>query len=161
MKAIKLSFLYLFLLTSLMTCTTQPPQTGVEKPEKPVVSQPIVSQPIVTQPIIQRPPSPVPYVRYNKNGFAGWYRLSDHGLKTSSGEVYDLYGKTAAHPSLPLGSRVQITNLDNGKTAVVTINDRMAENSSLVRVSYIVAKQLQLLGRSQPQVNVTTLPPLK
>lgn len=159
MKAIKLSFL-LFLLTSLMTCTTQPPQTGVEKPVKPVVSQPTVSQPIATQPTTQRP-SPVPYVRYNKNGFASWYRLSDHGLKTSSGEVYDLYGKTAAHPSLPLGSRVQITNLDNGKTAVVTINDRVAENGSLVRVSYIVAKQLQLLGRSQQQINVTTLPPIK
>ena len=57
-------------------------------------------------------------------GTASWYGPGFHGKKTASGERFNQYGLTAAHKTLPLGSRVKVTNLSNGQSVVVTINDR-------------------------------------
>ncbi|HUO57319.1 MAG TPA: septal ring lytic transglycosylase RlpA family protein [bacterium] len=57
-------------------------------------------------------------------GVASWYGVDFNGRLTASGEVYDMYKFTAAHKTLPLGTRVRVTNLENGKTTEVTINDR-------------------------------------
>jgi len=59
-------------------------------------------------------------------GQASHYGIGDgyHGQRTASGQRFDAYGMTAAHPSLPMGSRVLVKNRDNGKTVLVTINDR-------------------------------------
>jgi len=158
MKTIKLLSTYLILLTTLMTCTTvprtvPPPTTSTPPSQTTTVEKPTKVSPVVV---------PTPYVHYSATGSATWYQLADHGLETGSGEVYDLYGKTAAHASLPFGSQVRITNLANDESATVIINDRIqGGGGSLIRLSYIVAKQLKLLGRSNPQVSVTTLPPLK
>jgi len=64
-----------------------------------------------------------------QTGLASWYgaddhRLLEHGGATASGERYDMYDLTAAHKTLPLGSLVKVTNLENGKTVIVRINDR-------------------------------------
>jgi rare lipoprotein A len=57
-------------------------------------------------------------------GVASWYGEDFNGRLTASGEVYDMYKLTAAHKTLPLGTTVKVTNLDNGKTVEVKVNDR-------------------------------------
>lgn len=61
---------------------------------------------------------------YREVGVASWYGVPFHGRKTANGEVYDMHGMTAAHPTLPLPSLAKVTNLQNGKSIVVRVNDR-------------------------------------
>jgi len=61
---------------------------------------------------------------YNERGIASWYGKKFHGRRTSSGEPYDMYAMTAAHRSLPLPCYARVTNLQNGRSVVVKINDR-------------------------------------
>ena len=60
------------------------------------------------------------------SGTASWYGGNFHGKRTASGEIYNMYSLTAAHMSLPFGSKVQVTNRESGKSVVVKINDRGA-----------------------------------
>ena len=62
---------------------------------------------------------------YRKEGVASWYGRRFHGKKTASGERYDMYAMTAAHPTLPIPSYARVTALNNGKSVVVRINDRV------------------------------------
>jgi rare lipoprotein A len=66
---------------------------------------------------------PPAHSRTGQVGCASWYGTEHQGKMTASGEVYNQYDLTAAHPTLPLGSRAVVTNLDNGKTVEVRIND--------------------------------------
>jgi rare lipoprotein A len=73
---------------------------------------------------------------YNTEGFvekgeASWYGRPFHGRKTASGETYNMFQFTAAHPTLPIPSCVKVTNLQNGKTVVVRVNDRGPYKSDL------------------------------
>src|SRR5690606_22759323 len=61
---------------------------------------------------------------YRSRGVASWYGRRYHGRQTSSGEVYDMYAMTAAHPTLPLPSYVRVTHLGNGRSVVLRVNDR-------------------------------------
>src|ERR1700690_2605358 len=61
---------------------------------------------------------------YKERGIASWYGRKFHNQKTSSGEVYDMYAMTAAHPTLPLPSYARVTNVSTGKSVVVRVNDR-------------------------------------
>lgn len=61
---------------------------------------------------------------YREVGVASWYGVPFHGRKTANGETYDMHGMTAAHPTLPLPSLVKVTNLQNGLSIVVRVNDR-------------------------------------
>lgn len=65
-----------------------------------------------------------PAAKHNLNGTASWYGPRFHGKKTASGEIYDQNKLTAAHKTVPLGSKARVTNLDNGNTVEVEINDR-------------------------------------
>jgi rare lipoprotein A len=82
---------------------------------------------------------------YITKGYASQYKLSEHGNRTTSGKVYDMYGMTAAHGSLPLMSNVAIKNLRTGKTIIVTINDRLHYTKNLIKLSYAAANSLNLL----------------
>ncbi len=62
--------------------------------------------------------------RYREIGVASWYGHPFHGRKTANGEIYDMHGMTAAHPTLPLPSVARVTNLENGKSITVRVNDR-------------------------------------
>ena len=62
--------------------------------------------------------------RFREVGVASWYGMPFHGRKTANGEVYDMHGMTAAHPTLPLPSIARVTNLENGRSIKVRINDR-------------------------------------
>jgi rare lipoprotein A (peptidoglycan hydrolase) len=100
-------------------------------------------------------------VSATKNGEkakAIWYGIEEHGQKTASGEVYDLYEMTAAHASLPLFSRVIVRNIRTGRNVVVTINDRLStQYSSTIKLSYYAARKLNLLKKSGQTVELIPL----
>ena len=84
-------------------------------------------------------PKPKPY----QVGTASWYGEYFQGKQTASGEPYDMRDFTAAHPSLPLGTFVRVTNLRNGKAVVVRINDRgPVVDGRIIDVSYNAARAL-------------------
>ena len=80
---------------------------------------------------------------YTATGNASWYGQKFHGHLTSNGEVYDMFGMTAAHKTLPLPSYVRVTNLDNQQQAIVRVNDRGPFHSErIIDLSYAAAKKL-------------------
>jgi rare lipoprotein A len=95
-----------------------------------------------------------------QRGTASWYGKKFHGARTSSGELYDMYKMTAAHPTLPIPSFARITSLETGKQVVVRINDRGPFHSSrIVDVSYTAALKLGLLGKGSHEVQLERLIP--
>ena len=92
---------------------------------------------------------------YSQEGVASWYGVKFHGRRTSSGERYDMYKMTAAHPTLPIPSYVRVTNLETGKQVVVRINDRGPFLSNrLIDVSYTAALKLGLLKKGRMPVRL-------
>lgn len=97
---------------------------------------------------------------YQARGVASWYGRRYHGQKTSSGEVYDMYGMTAAHPVLPIPSYVRVTNPDNGRSVVVRVNDRGPfRKDRLIDLSYAAAHKLRLVERGSGLVEVQVILP--
>ena len=93
-------------------------------------------------------------------GTASWYGDSFQGKQTASGEPYDMLDFTAAHRTLPLGTLVRVTNLKNGKTVVVRINDRgPVPDSRIIDVSYIAARALGFRERGVEKVRVDLYQP--
>ncbi len=98
------------------------------------------------------------YVPYKAKGTASWYGKRYHGQKTSSGEIYDMYGMTAAHTILPLPSYARVTNPENGKSVIVRINDRGPFHSDrLIDLSYAAAYKLRLVGKGSGLVEVEAI----
>ncbi|MBC7454975.1 MAG: septal ring lytic transglycosylase RlpA family protein [Massilia sp.] len=92
---------------------------------------------------------------FSQRGMATWYGKKFHGQRTSSGEPYDMYKMTAAHPTLPIPSYARITSLSSGEQVVVRINDRGPFRSSrIVDVSYTAALKLGLLGKGSHEVTL-------
>ena len=84
---------------------------------------------------------------YFARGLASWYGRRFHGRPTSSGEPYDMYAMTAAHRTLPIPSYARVTNVDNGRSVVVRINDRGPFHPDrIIDLSYTAAYKLDLLG---------------
>ena len=99
---------------------------------------------------------------YQEQGVASWYGSKFHGHHTSNGEVYDMYGMTAAHKTLPIPSYVRVTNLDNGKQVVVRVNDRGPfHGDRIIDLSYAAASRLGFAGRGTAPVEVTLINPEK
>ncbi|HSH54670.1 MAG TPA: septal ring lytic transglycosylase RlpA family protein [Methylotenera sp.] len=95
---------------------------------------------------------------YKKQGVASWYGKRYHGKKTSSGEVYDMYGMSGAHPTLPLPSYVKVTNPANGRSVIVRINDRGPfKHDRLIDLSYAAAHKLRLIGQGSGLVEVEAI----
>jgi rare lipoprotein A len=96
--------------------------------------------------IVAEPPPPPARSTYSAQGKASYYGAWHHGKRTANGEAYDQHALTAAHRSLPFGSRIRVTNLNNGKSVVVRINDRGPYNRRrLIDLSREAAKQLDML----------------
>lgn len=94
---------------------------------------------------------------YVQEGVASWYGTKFHGRNTSNGELYSLYGMTAAHKSLPIPCYVKVTNLDNGLSTVVRVNDRGPFHSNrIIDLSYAAATKLGYasLGTARVRVEV-------
>jgi rare lipoprotein A len=97
---------------------------------------------------------------YKERGKASWYGRRYHGKQTATGEVYDMYAMTAAHPTLPLPSFARVTNINSGKSIVVRINDRGPFLSNrLIDLSYTAAHKLGMLTNGSAAVEVESIIP--
>jgi rare lipoprotein A len=114
---------------------TETPAVGVQPAPSPLVP---------VQPTVKKSPA-VP-VKLPQTGEASWYGAQHQGKQTASGTNYDQAGLTAAHPSLPFGSKIKVTNLSNGKSVEVEITDRgpFAENR-IIDLSQAAAKALEMI----------------
>ena len=97
---------------------------------------------------------------YVERGIASWYGTKFHGRRTSSGETYDMYKMTAAHKTLPLPTYVRVTNLENGRSVVVKVNDRGPfHENRLIDLSWAAAAKLGILGKGTGLVEVRAIDP--
>ncbi len=97
---------------------------------------------------------------YSETGMASWYGKRYHGQPTASGEIYDMYAMTAAHPTLPIPSYARVTHVASSKTVVVRINDRGPFHADrVVDLSYTAAYRLGMLSEGSALVRVQSILP--
>lgn len=97
---------------------------------------------------------------YKRAGVGSWYGKKFHGQKTSSGEPYDMFAMTAAHPTLPIPSYARVTSLETGNQVIVKVNDRGPFLSNrIIDLSYTAAYKLGYLNKGSGQVQVELLLP--
>ena len=95
---------------------------------------------------------------YSEVGLASWYGTGFHGKKTANGEIYDMHARTAAHKLLPLGTVVEVTDLDSGHTVTARINDRGPfVDGRIIDLSRTLAADLNMLNRGTARVRVTAV----
>lgn len=95
---------------------------------------------------------------FAEQGIASWYGKDFHGRKTSNGEIYDMHAMTAAHKTLPMNVYLQVTNLDNGRSTVVRVNDRGPfVKSRIIDLSYSAANVLGVVGPGTAPVRIEAL----
>jgi rare lipoprotein A len=105
-----------------------------------------------------RPARIAPAAGSTQTGIASWYGPGFHGRTTSSRDAYDMYDATAAHNTLPFGTKVLVTNLDNGKSAIVRINDRGPFlKNRVIDLSYSAAYLLDMIGPGTARVRLEVL----
>jgi rare lipoprotein A len=104
--------------------------------------------------------APPPRARLaTQTGRASWYGHPHHGQPTASGERFDMHALTAAHPTLPFGTRLRVVNLDNDRAVEVRINDRgPAVSGRILDLSYAAARALGAIGAGIVRVKLTVLP---
>jgi rare lipoprotein A len=101
---------------------------------------------------------PQNYEPFEEVGIASWYGIDFHGKYTANGEIYDSAAMTAAHPTLPLPSMVRVTNLRNGRTAIVRVNDRGPfSKERIIDVSEKAADELQFKSQGTTKVYIQLL----
>ena len=94
-----------------------------------------------------------------ETGVASYYAHQHDGLRTASGERFDMSAMTAAHRTLPFGTRVKVTNLGNGRAVVVRINDRGPFlKKRVIDLSYAAAQQLKMINSGTARVQIDILP---
>lgn len=114
--------------------------------------------PAADTPVPTLVPAPAVTPRAVLVGAASWYGEAHHGKKTASGEVFDMHALTAAHRTLPMGTRVQVTNLANGRIVEVRINDRGPTiPSRIIDLSYGAARALEAVGAGVFRVQIAVL----
>ena len=107
---------------------------------------------------VKTPEPSLPRGGASQTGIASWYGPGFHGQPTASGAVYNQYELTAAHQTLPLGTRVMVTNLDNGRSTQVTINDRGPfAKGRILDLSYAAAKMLGMIGPGTIPVRIEVI----
>ena len=93
-----------------------------------------------------------------EEGVASWYGPGFHGKKTASGEIFNQYAMTAAHKTLPLGTKVRVTHLDNGRSVLVRVNDRGPFASDrIIDLSRAAASRLEITAKGTGRVRVQSL----
>ena len=124
---------------------------AAQGPTSPAEKQPRSFNSLQTVVVLSKKSLPKPY----QIGTASWYGDYFVGKPTASGEPYNMYGLTAAHPTLPLGSLVRVTNLRNGRSIVLRINDRgPVVPGRIIDVSYSAARVLQFKSRGIQRVRL-------
>lgn len=95
---------------------------------------------------------------FNHTCTASWYGPDFHGKRTSSGEIFDMNKKTAAHKTLPFGAVLRVTNIENGRSTRVVVNDRGPLSEDIeIDLSYAAAKEIGLIGKGKAKVRVEYL----
>ncbi|MCP4626072.1 MAG: septal ring lytic transglycosylase RlpA family protein [bacterium] len=95
---------------------------------------------------------------FSQRGIASWYGKDFHGKKTSNGEIYDMYAMTAAHKTLPLGTYVQVHNLENARRVKVRVNDRGPfVRGRIIDLSFTAADRIGIVGPGTARVEVIAL----
>lgn len=150
--AMKLNKLALALLVLLSACSVQKTETPAQKIEMPPPEQPTV--PMESPQVM--PPAPHQTMTpdasgYSTQGVASVYPKQFHGSSMASGEIYDIYGMTAAVADLPFDARVEVTNPLNGRKVVVSVQDRLNNSGDVIQLSYIAAEILEV----RPGMQVT------
>jgi rare lipoprotein A len=104
------------------------------------------------------PPRPAAPIIQGEQGIASWYGYPYHGRRTSSGEIYNMHDMTAAHRTLPFGTRVKVHNLDNGRSVTVRINDRGPfVEGRIIDLSYAAAKAIGMSGLAPVRLEILSL----
>ena len=133
------------LVLTMAGCVTSP--TSVSTPPPSDVSVP---------PEVSPPPGAPPRIL---TGQASWYGEPHYGQRTASGEIYDMRQFTAAHRTLPLGTRLLVTNLRNGRTVEVRVNDRgPIATGRIIDLSYAAAEELGAVSDGVFPVRVRVMP---
>ncbi|MGQ9425071.1 septal ring lytic transglycosylase RlpA family protein [Gilvimarinus sp. F26214L] len=97
---------------------------------------------------------------YRQRGSASWYGKKFHGAQTSNGEIYDMYGMTAAHKTLPIPTFVKVRNVANGKEVIVRVNDRGPfHGDRIIDLTYAAAKKLGFVEQGVATVEVEAINP--
>jgi len=168
--------LVVFVVAALAGCNLEPRHigdTGDDGPGGPLPSNPdkIADARPRSEPLNPGANSPytilgrkyVPYqslTPYRARGIASWYGRKFHGKPTSSGERYDMYAMTAAHTILPIPSYARVTNLSNGRSVVVRVNDRGPFHSErIIDLSYAAAYKLGYVNVGSASVEVEAILP--
>ena len=174
-----LAGLALTVVVGLAGCFSTPRRTA-PAPASP--APPVLSVPPPTASVPDAVPRPEPRARYGnppfydvfgkryyvlsssvgywERGVASWYGPGFHKEKTSTGELYDMYGMTAAHKTLPLPAYVRVTNLQNGRSVVVRVNDRGPfVGNRIIDLSYTAAAKLDMLRNGTAMVDVRAIDP--
>ena len=95
---------------------------------------------------------------FRQKGIASWYGTKFHGRRTSSGETYNMYGMTAAHKTLPLPTYVEVTNIENGRSVIVKVNDRGPfHENRIIDLSYTAAAKLDILRSGTGLVDIRAI----
>jgi len=129
--------------------TQGPTSSGSEQVRTSTVKQ---ARPTAGKKAARKPPYQV--------GTASWYGSDFMGKPTASGEPYDMYDMTAAHPTLPLGTYVKVTNLHNGRAVVVRVNDRgPVVDGRIIDVSYNAARALNFKSKGLERVRLDLVQP--
>jgi rare lipoprotein A (peptidoglycan hydrolase) len=107
---------------------------------------------------IQPAPGERPPIGTKYQGIASYYADDFHGKKTANGEIYDMYGLTAAHKTLPFNTWLEVTNLTNGRTVIVRVNDRGPFiGDRIIDLSYGAAKELRMVGKGIQEVVIIVI----
>lgn len=130
-----------------------PEPVPVEEPELPRANQPYTVQGEVVTPERGKR-------AYNAEGIASWYGKRFHGRKTASGERYDMYAFSAAHRTMPIPSYARVTNLRNGRSVVVRVNDRGPfHKRRLIDLSWAAAAKLDFINSGEARVRIERVLP--
>jgi len=131
--------IFIFLISFFIGCSTK-----YESYVLPSTIKNPTKRPYVVNGNIYYPMNKV-QIGYTQRGIASWYGPNFHGKYTSNGEVYNMYAYTAAHKTLPMNTIVKVTNLNNGKSVIVRINDRGPfVKGRIIDLSYIAGKKIGL-----------------
>ncbi len=179
MRNVRRSGVVLLVLGLLSACETSPPRAPVEPADGPPLYVPAGLDALPDPVVVEEPRSatgnPPAYSvagktyrvmssasGYSASGEASWYGSKFHGRRTSSGEPFDMFALTAAHRALPIPAFARVTNLGNGRSTVVRINDRGPfHGHRLIDLSYAAAVKLGFADVGTARVHVQVLEPAR
>ena len=171
MRVVLRRFIGMSLSVGLVACSTHNPFSVQDSAPAGVLDPNSIADAVPRRELITRAGNTSPYTvlgktyhvmptskGYQEFGIASWYGTKFHGRPTANGEPYSLYGMTAAHRSLPIPSYVEVTNLQNGRKAIVRVNDRGPFHSErIIDLSYAAAVKLGFDHQGTTRVGIKAI----